>query len=518
MKTNLLIIAIVATLVTACTTGTQVTRTYDDDIYFSPKDVPPVSMAQKDAEDASKPDAVNQRIVISQKEKNADGTVTLNNDIYQRDENADIQVYDLDDQELKSSDTTVYYDDDSVKYVINNYYEDEDIDFTYRINRFHRPYFYDPFFYDDWYMGMGYYPFYSGYYGWGYDPWYSSSWGWGWGGYYGYSPYAYGYWGYGGYNPYYYGYYDGYFGGYYNGYYSGGGGFYNDHQVARRRSTEMNMPRTGSQASNNQQGGTRNSGLKDGAYGNDSNQRLPNGVDNTNNSRTWVQNGHTRSRTVGGSGTTADTKNATIVNNRRAVNASTNQVENGTRTRSQVARSSSADAGAERRAYQPSTSGRTYNSSTRQPSSNYTPSYSKPRVVNQPNYNNNSYSRSSRPTSSGNYDRGTLRSGSTGTSGYSAPRSSSSMRQTYQSQSYQSRSSSSGNSYRSSGGNSYRSSSGSDYSAPSRSYSSSPSYDSGGGSRYSGSSSSGSSSGSYSGGGSSGGSSSGGGGGSGHRR
>jgi hypothetical protein len=192
MKTNLLIIAIVAILVSACTTGTQLTRTYDDDIYFSPGDVPPVTMASDDDQTkANNSDAKDRRVVISELEKNADGTITQRNHIYESDEEGS-QAYDMDQQYLDASDTTVYYNDDSVKYVINNYYDDDefDLDFSYRINRFHRPY-YSPFFYDDWsYGGFGYYPGYSG---WGYDSWFMGGWGYpyyGYGGYY--SPFAFG--------------------------------------------------------------------------------------------------------------------------------------------------------------------------------------------------------------------------------------------------------------------------------------------------------------------------------------
>lgn len=498
MKTNLLIIAIVATLVTACTTGTQMTRTYDDDIYFSPKDVPPVSAVQNDQSGTKdKPEVVSQRIVVSEEQQNSDGTKTLNNHIYQRDKSADYQSYDMDDQDLAESDTTIYYNDnDSVKYVINNYYEDNDndIDFAYRINRFHRPYFYDPFFYDDW--AFGYYPFYSGYYGWGYDPYYSYGWGWGYPYYNYYSPFAWGfggYLGYGFYNSYYNGYYDGYYGGYYG----HGGGFYNNHDVARRRSTEMNLPNRGAQEYN-QQGRTRASVLKDGNYGNESNQRLPVGVSGSN-SRTWEQNGHTRSRIANGS-TDTEAKNATIVNNRRQGSTSVNP----------VTRQSTVTSGNARRSYEPSSTGRTYDQSGTRQSRNYTPSYNKPRIVNQSNYNNNTYSRS-RISSSGNYDRGALKSGSVQGQSYSAPRSSSSMRQSYQSRSsYSTGSSSSGGSYRSSGSN---------MGSSSRSYTpqSSGSYPSNSGGSYnSGSSGYSGGGGSYSGGSSGG--SSGGGGGSGHRR
>lgn len=492
MKTNLLIIAIVATLVTACTTGTQMTRTYGDDIYFSPKDVPPVSAVQDDKSGKKdKPEVVSQRIVISEEQKNADGTRTQNNHIYQQDRNSNYQSYDMDDQNLAESDTTIYYnDDDSVKYVINNYYEDNDIDFAYRINRFHRPYFYDPFFYDDW--TFGYYPFYTGYYG-GYDPYFSYGWGWGYPYYDYYSPFAWGfggYLGYGLYNSYYNGYYDGYYGGYYG----HGGGYYDNHDVARRRSTEMNLPNRGN-GSYNEQGRSRTSVLKDGNYGNESNQRLPSGVSGSN-SRTWVQNGHTRSRITNGSSDT-EAKNATIINNRRSGSTGVNQ---------SVRTNTSGNA---RRSYEPSSTGRTYDQArTSRQSQNYMPSYNRPRIVNQSNYNSNTYSRS---RASGEYDRGSVKSGNIQGQSYSAPRSSSSMRQSYQSRSsYSTGSSSSGGSYRSSGSDDgSRSRSYSPQSSGSYPSSSGGSYNSGGGS-YSGGG------GSYSGGSSGG--SSGGGGGSGHRR
>ena len=229
MKTKLTVIAILAILVSACTTGTYMTKAYDDDIYFSPADAPPVSVMSNVDQGKEKSaqirnnDTKDKKIVVSQLDRNADGSSTLNNYIYQPNNNGnqDVQRYNLDNQELAESDTTTYYNDDDVKYVINNYYDDNDydLDYAYRINRFHSPFFYSPFLYDDWMFGNYYDPFYSGYYGmgygWGYNSWYG---GFGYpysyyGGYY--SPFSIGfggYWGYGGY--------DGY-GGYYNGYYGG---------------------------------------------------------------------------------------------------------------------------------------------------------------------------------------------------------------------------------------------------------------------------------------------------------
>lgn len=507
MKTKLLIISVLAILVAACSTGTYTTKTYDDDIYFSPADVPPVAMVEdeipaveKSAQISGQDHTGNTRIVMSQMEKNQDGTSTLNNYIYQpENKNSDAQAYQMDDQELVESDTTVYYNDEDVKYVINNYYDDDDMDFSSRIYRFHRPFGFRPYF-STW--GWGYDPYWSYGYGWdsgwGWDPWYSGGWGYPYYGWYDYySPFSFGfggYWGgwYGGYYPYYSNYYSGYYNGWYNGYYGTGGGFYNNHQIARRRSTEMNLP-GGNTGNMNFSGGTRASSLKEGNI---------NQV-NSEGRSTWVENGHTRSRSIDPSGNNADTKNATIVNNRRPSTANSSQVQDRSQVRTQTVRPATSNTGNVRRTYQPSTTSRTYEQgSTGRQSQNYTPSYNKPRIVNQSNYNN-SYTRPR--TSDGNYERSSVRS-SSGSSGYSEPRSSSSMRQTYRSSS----------SYSSGSSSTPRSSS---YSSPSN-YNSSPSYSP---SRSSSSSySSGSSSGgSYSGGssgGNSGGSSSGGGGGSGHRR
>lgn len=97
-------------------------------------------------------------------------------------EYVDAQLYNMDQMELQGSDTTIYYDDNEVKYVINNYYDGADVDFSYRIHRFHRPYsrfydpfywnswYYDPWYYNSWYYDSWYYPYSSLAWGWGYDP------------------------------------------------------------------------------------------------------------------------------------------------------------------------------------------------------------------------------------------------------------------------------------------------------------------------------------------------------------
>ncbi len=478
MKTKLPVIAIFAFLVSACGTGTYMTKTYDDDIYFSPADVPPVSLASNGVSEKSNTDQVKAKekdAIISQIQENPDGTKTLTNNIYQSDNTGDDRVYNMDDQQLVDSDTTAYYDDEDVKYVINNYYDDNDIDFAYRINRFHRPFFYSPF--SNWYWDSYYYsPFYNDYYGYGYgwyDPFYYN-WGYPYGLYSYWDPFYFGFSGYwGGYNPWYY---DGYYGGHY-------GGLYATHDVGRRRTTNMTLERG---RANSELGGLN-------ARGSDGNR--------------ISSLSHDRARSIETSGARSQNKSATLVNDRRGVVSSegrrsitsTSDPSNGTYIRSgQAVRTSASNQGTVRRTYQPSTTGRTYSQGQAVRSTqNYTPSYNKPRVVNQSSYNN-SYNR---PRIVNNSNSGS--SNVSRTQSYSAPQSSSNVRQVYRSSSTYSTGSSS--TPRSS--SSYSRSSSDSYSAPSRSSSSSsPSY-------------SGGSSGSYSsGGGSSRSGSSGSSGGSGHRR
>ncbi len=454
MKTKLPLIAIAAILVSACTTGTYMTKSYDDDIYFSPADVPPATMVDNQAPAAERPvkksisDTGKQKIVISQMEKNEDGTSTLNNYVYQSDQknnNQDYQNYDMDNQDLVQSDTTVYYNDDDVKYVINNYYDDNDIDFAYRIGRFHRPWhYYSPFFYDNWYYG--YNSWYSGYYGWdcgwGYDPWYSCSWG-----------YPYSYYGY--YSPFYFGfggYWGGWYGGYNHGYYDGyyGGGYYGDGSWDNHHRNRDNVRYGRSSDFSNYAGGGGGS-INRNSSGSSVGRSVLTGKNGS------LNQGSTRiSRSVDGSNT---------MGTRSAVQ--------GARNDSRVSgRQVSGATGSVRRMYAPSTTGSTYNQSQTGRQSNYTPSYNKPRVISQSSYNNNSYSR---PRTSEGSEKVYIKSANTGNSYNSTPRSSSSVRQTYRSSSsYSSGSSSSSTrnsgSYSSPSRGSSSYSSGSSYSAPSRSY------------------------------------------------
>lgn len=224
MKAKWTILAVLALALGACTTGSYVSRSYTDDVYFNPADIPPpvaVEEVAKNAETAREKSA--NKMIISEIEQNDDGSKTMNNYVFNGSKrDADALHYDMDQMELQNSDTSVYYNDDEVKYVINNYYDADEMDYAYRIRRFHRPYFYDPFYWDSWsyydpfYYSSWYYPSWSwgGSYGM-YDPWYSWNWGynwyspyssWGWG--YPYSSYGWGYpysyygWS-GGYNRYY---------------------------------------------------------------------------------------------------------------------------------------------------------------------------------------------------------------------------------------------------------------------------------------------------------------------------
>jgi hypothetical protein len=262
MKSKFTYFGLMAILLSACSTGSYVTSSYTDDIYFNPGEVPPpiivaTETAQKPVQQKS-----DNKIIISEINKNEDGTNTMNNYIFEGTENeADAAVFNA-EQGLQGSDTTIYYNDDEMQYVINNYYDGDNVDYAYRIHQFHNPYFYDPFYWDSWY----YNPYY-------YDPWgWSFSFNWGWG--YPYYGYGYTYYGYGGYPYYGYGYpYYGYGG--YPPYY--GGGYYppiyvtdsDSYQYGQRRSTGTNVNRNERNSSTNvaQNSSGRNKSAGAGAEG-----------------------------------------------------------------------------------------------------------------------------------------------------------------------------------------------------------------------------------------------------------
>ena len=209
MKTKVTILAAIAFALGACTTGTYVTDRYSD-VYFEPGDVPPPVAVEEPAKEES-----SKSIIIQEVEENEDGTKTLKNYVFEDAELSD-QVYDMENMELIESDTTIYENDGDIDYVVNNYYDADELDYAYRIRRFHRPYFYDPFYWDSWlYYDSWYSPYYSwhhyNYYRpWGYwhRPYLSWSFGW-------HSPFYYSSW----YSPYYSHY-------HYSPYYWGGGHYY----------------------------------------------------------------------------------------------------------------------------------------------------------------------------------------------------------------------------------------------------------------------------------------------------
>ena len=170
MKSKLTILAVLAVILGACSTGSYVTSSYSDDIYFNPGDVPPPITVDQPKATTEEPvkEKSGDRMIISRIEDNEDGSNTMNNYIFDgTKQDADALTYNMDQMQLEDSDTTMYYNDDEVKYVINNYYDGDDLDYAYRIRRFHNPYFYDPFFWDSWY----YDPWYYGYSSWYYPGW-----------------------------------------------------------------------------------------------------------------------------------------------------------------------------------------------------------------------------------------------------------------------------------------------------------------------------------------------------------
>lgn len=428
MKARLTLLTLAALFIGACTSGTYVTSSYTDDVYFNPGDVPPPISAEEILIEEETAEKSAHRMIISDIERNEEGSQTMNNYIFDgSEEDSDALVYSMDQYDLYESDTTVYYNDDDVKYVINNYYDGDDIDYAYRIRRFHRPHFYDPFYWDSWYYGSSFYdpfyydPFYysswySPYYSWGWGhSWYSPYYSWGWG----YSPY-YSSW----YSPYssYYGWgypYSSWYGGYGGGY---GGGWYADsdnYRYGQRRSTATNVTR-----SNDSGGRTAASGVRTSATTTKS-----------------VRDGATSTRTVD--------------NNRRSTSTSGVRQDAGTRpiTNGRVVterRRTSSDQNIQGVNSNGNTQTRVY---TRPGTTTTTRTYTRP---------------ATKSTTTPRVVTQSSRSGSN----YTAPRSTSTYNRTYRTNSTYNRSSSSSSATRSYRAPSTTTKSGSSYSAPSRSSSS----------------------------------------------
>ena len=152
MKSSLTYIGLLAIILSACSSGSYVTSSYTDDIYFDPGDVPPPIVVAESSAVQPAPEKSGDKLIISQIEENEDGSNTMNNYIFEGTESdANALRYNMEQVNPEASDTTIYYNDDEMKYVINNYYSGDDLDYAYRIRRFHNPYFYDPFYWNSWY-------------------------------------------------------------------------------------------------------------------------------------------------------------------------------------------------------------------------------------------------------------------------------------------------------------------------------------------------------------------------------
>ena len=125
MKSRIYLSVAIALAVSACTTGSYVTTGYVDDIYFNPGDVPPpVALEETPQQKENVGLKSADRLIIGEIKENEEGSKTMNNYIFDgRDasEYADAQLYNMEQMELEGSDTTIYYDDNEVKYVIKKY-------------------------------------------------------------------------------------------------------------------------------------------------------------------------------------------------------------------------------------------------------------------------------------------------------------------------------------------------------------------------------------------------------------
>ncbi|MGE4586614.1 MAG: hypothetical protein AB7D05_04655 [Mangrovibacterium sp.] len=384
-------------LVGACTTGSYVTGGYDD-IYFSPGDARPILAAGQSGTGAAvSPYDDDAPLILSDPERNETHYFTTD------DPDADAYYYDMEGMELVGSDTL--YTEENGNTIINNYYEGDEIDFAYRINRFHRYPFYDPFFWDPLYYDPWYYPYYS----WGYYDWYwpgSSFW-------FGYGGFSIGWsWGYPSYYSYYYPYHHHWDHHYFNN---------DNYHYGHRRSSYSTINTNGSYA--NRSGGTTLNGT--------GSRRSASGVSRQSTSRTPARNSETimeRRRTPAGGTTVSPSGRVSRSSNQVSV---TEQATSGSAVRRSETISGTSNrqtAPAVRQSAGTRRSGSsitgTTNSGRRQSSVNtgsrsYVPSYSKPRTVTRPSYNNSqgsasgtsyqvpSRSRSSRTTTRSSYSSGT---------------------------------------------------------------------------------------------------------------
>ncbi|MFV0521557.1 MAG: hypothetical protein ACK5MI_03870 [Mangrovibacterium sp.] len=178
MYKRITIISVLAIAISACSSSSELTSKYDD-IYYSPQDDIPQVEAHHTIKNNSTSPQLEQ--------------VLSRDSVLQAQHGTGVASYDMSNMQLMQSDTTA---NDNSSYVVNNYFANDDMSYSDRIDRFYRGY-YDPFWYDDFYYdpywSMGYYPWYGAGFGWGLGfgfgwglSWnwgYGPNWGWG-GGYY----------------------------------------------------------------------------------------------------------------------------------------------------------------------------------------------------------------------------------------------------------------------------------------------------------------------------------------------
>lgn len=476
MKSKFAYIGLMALLVSACSTGSYVTNSYTDDIYFNPADVPPPIASAVVSNTATPVTKSGNTVIVNEISENEENSGSVNNFGYEADEqNAGADEY-IAEQDFDGTDTITYYEDGEMKQLIDNYYTDDyEVDYAYRIQRFHNPYFYDPFYWDSWH----YDPFY-------YDPWgWSMSFNYGWGyPYYGwgYSHYGWGYpyygwgnsyygWGYPGYG---WGYYQPYWGG---GYYSGYPGYHNSgynnpdrYQYGQRRSGGTSVARNDLRGSTND-GSVRASARDKSAVSGETRESVS-GSSRRENSVSGVRSG---TQTAQSETKSSRENNAVLTERRRTAESGANNNTRPAVVNNQAGRNTT-------QSYiRPSTQTRSYT----RPGNSITGN-TQPRVVNKSSVTNSSGQTYSQPRSTSNYNQ-TYRSSST----YNRSTSNGVSSRTYRAPSVSSgsnsyRGSSSGNSSSySSGSSSSRSSSGS-YSSGSSGGGSSSSGSSSGGGRSSG--------------------------------